>query len=599
MSEITMAFRSKPASPSKRLKILGFAFFVSEVCFARGPDFPVEFQGGAVTFERISTTYDSVNPDATKSSTYSSDGQHLMLDFGFNTLGFAGDFSTNWFTAAAESDFKFKYGDRLFRQTGGDKAEVYKFDAERIGDDFDVKAFYHVPRYHWGYEGDFFGLMYETTNMYDQDIWNEKAPAGIEFIGKGSFEGLKIVGGKEIYWGAHPLIMTKYMFGDSKQYSVVVEQDVADRVDRQRVSVQGTVGVSDSVTLRAGFLSSGSEKIGNTYDVERAGVVTQDTIRRKDTFASMLRLESEVGNASTAYLELNHAGLVASRGEFQEIWDTEVPYSQLGNKKTIELGARLVSGSMMLSPRLFVRKSLEDALSLSARGAGARGTNARTSQDENFAVYDNRDARAVELYFTYDPTPGTFFYEWDNFLKEDAKFAFNLGITKTNFSARTDIRSWSWGDDWGRDSEKIEKLTSRFVYNPFNSLKITGEIEAGHQMPLFGGNPDNRANPTSTEDNLSQFLSIDTKFVYGQKNIFSVVYKNDAYGEYDWYADYGTSFPRQLQLGYERLLDDTSRPSKIGFMWFKRDLNSGSGGDWQGGQNDSMRELQLYYVHSF
>ena len=579
----------------KTLNTLAVALFLSESCLARGPDFPIELQGGSVTLERITTTYDSANPNATKTQKHSSDGQHVMLDFGFNALGFAGDFTTNWFTAAAESDFKFKYGDRLFRQTGGDKAEIYKFDAERIGDEVDVKVFYHVPRYHWGYEGDFFGLMYETTNMYDQDIWNEKAPFGIEFTGKGSLEGLKVVGGKEVYWGApHSLVLTKYMFGDSDQYSVVVEKDVADEVEKERMSVQGAFDVTDSLVLKAGLLHSGSEAIGNAFDIEKDGVLAERKVKPDDAVALRLRLEQEVGNASVVYGEYNHAGLVAVRGEHQEIWETNIPYSRAGNKTTMEIGGRFIEGSWMLSPRLFVRDNNVDPLSIAARDAGTW----RDATPYGNGVHDNREVEAVELFLTYDPTPGTFFYEWDNFRKEDAKFAFNIGVTKADYTGRTDMRVWSWGTDWGRSAEKTEHIFSRFVYNPTNSLKITGEIESGHQVPLFGGDRD-PGDPLNTLDNKTRFTSVDTKFVYEQRNIFSLVYKNDAYGEYDWYSNYGTSFPRQLQFGYERLLDDRSAPSKVGFMWFKRDLNSSSGGDWQSGQNDSMRELQLYYVHSF
>jgi len=103
----------------------------------------------------------------------------------------------------------------------------------------------------------------------------------------------------------------------------------------------------------------------------------------------------------------------------------------------------------------------------------------------------------------------------------------------------------------------------------------------------------------NTLDNKTRFTSVDTKFVYQQRNIFSFVYKNDAYGEYDWYGEYGISFPRQVMFGYERLLDDRASPSKIGFKLYKRDLNDQSGDDFAGGANRDMREAHVYYVYSF
>jgi hypothetical protein len=41
------------------------------------------------------------------------------------------------------------------------------------------------------------------------DIWNAKAPEGVEFIGKGKWEGLTVVAGPEVYWGANPKFIVK------------------------------------------------------------------------------------------------------------------------------------------------------------------------------------------------------------------------------------------------------------------------------------------------------------------------------------------------------------------------------------------------------
>jgi len=572
------------------------AMVMTHQSHARGPDYPIEFQKGSLIFESFETRYDTVNPDADKPRIDRTEGQRLWLDFGLNFGGFAGEFKTNYLFSSAESDFKFRYGDRLLKNTslksGGQKAEVYNFSASQLGDEFDTHIFYHIPRYHWANEGDMFGLLVETTNMYDQDIWNEKAPAGVEFVGKGELEGLKLVAGKEIYWGAHPMMLAKYQFGDEDQYAVLLERDAADDIERKRFSIQGSKQLRSSTTLRIGLLSSGREKIGNLYDYETSeGVISQRGISGMDTWAGKLRLEEEVGSASTVWFEFNKAGLVAEQGEQgQEVWDSEIPYSSLGNKETFELGGRFIRGSFMLAPRVFVRQTQEDALSLTARGNGRTGT-VRESQENTFAVQDNRDVNAAEIYFTYDPTPGTFFYEWDNSDKEDAKFAANIGVTRIEYLDRTDMRRWSWGYDWGRAPEKVEKIVSRFVYNPFNDLRIDGTIESGHQMSLFGG--DNGIS------NLSRYSSIESRFIYRAKNIFNLVYKTDAYGEYDWHGEYGTAYPRSIELGYERLFGNGAWPSKAGLKLFRRDLEPVSGGEYQNGANEHMSEIQLYYEYSF
>lgn len=259
-------------------KIRMFAFILvslnlvqAGLTHARGPDYPIEFERGSLVFEVFETRYDTVNPDATKTKTDRTGGQRLWLDFNVNALGFAGELKTNHLFDSAESDFKFRYGDRLTStglKSGGDRSEIYSFSASHLGDEMDTHIFYHVPRYHWGYEGDSFGLLHETTNMDDQDIWNEKAPAGVEFVGKGSLDGLKVLAGREIYWGTHPMILGKYQFGDQNQHSFLFERDIADEVERKRFSVQGSTQLRSSTKLLFGLLSSGREKIGNLYNYE-------------------------------------------------------------------------------------------------------------------------------------------------------------------------------------------------------------------------------------------------------------------------------------------------------------------------------------------
>ena len=52
----------------------------------------------------------------------------------------------------------------------------------------------------------------------------------------------------------------------------------------------------------------------------------------------------------------------------------------------------------------------------------------RNIQDDPFAVRSNRETTGGELLLTWDPTPSTWMYEWDNDLAEDAKFAISAGF---------------------------------------------------------------------------------------------------------------------------------------------------------------------------
>jgi hypothetical protein len=52
----------------------------------------------------------------------------------------------------------------------------------------------------------------------------------------------------------------------------------------------------------------------------------------------------------------------------------------------------------------------------------------RKNIQDPFAVRGNRETVAGEVLLSYDPTPATWMYEWDNDFAEDAKFAMNLGF---------------------------------------------------------------------------------------------------------------------------------------------------------------------------
>ena len=57
----------------------------------------------------------------------------------------------------------------------------------------------------------------------------------------------------------------------------------------------------------------------------------------------------------------------AEQGEaYQEVFDTNLPFSSKGNQRTIEIGGQFRNGDYMVWPRLFARDNLIDALPTSA-----------------------------------------------------------------------------------------------------------------------------------------------------------------------------------------------------------------------------------------
>jgi len=563
--------------------------------YARGPDLPVELLGGSFTLDGIVK-----NSSGTAGQGRELDGGNsLFLDLGLTGLGFAGEMTLNAMTKASQSDiYEFKYGNRLevdkSLPNGGKKIEVYDFTATHIGDDFDINLFYHVPRYHWGYEGDAFGLMRETTNMPDQDQFNAKAPAGVEFIGKNSLDGLKVVGGKQIYWGAEPMVMAKYQFGQNDQYAFIASSDTSDDSNKHQYSLQGQFDLSDTTKLDLAFLRSGYEKVGDSYLYDDGALVYSDTVSSSDANAYKIRVTEKFSGGVSAYAEFNYAGLVANAGEHQEIWTTNIPYSELGNKKSLELTAEILNGNWMFKPRAFSRRNLVDALSVDAQNlnsVGRRVTSAVTTTDPTnlspFSVTSNRAVDSLEFFATYDTTPGTYFYEWDNYLKEDAPVAFNVGLTVSKFKGRTDSAVFGYIPlggtdliDWtdtGRPAEVQRTLEGRLVVNPTDTVRLNMNFAAGQQVPL------------ANNIEITDFASVSGTVVHKAKNVYSFMLARDAYGEYDYHENFGTSYPWQAMIGYERMLDWGAGNSKAGIKATKRTLDA----------EPDQSEISAYLTYSF
>ncbi len=92
------------------------------------------------------------------------------------------------------------------------RVQVYRADFNWNSKYFDLNGFYRTGHYHWGYEGDFFGLYPEANYGPNIDIYNGNAPFGFELNGKKSLKHFKVAFGPELWWGANPAVLVKYSF---------------------------------------------------------------------------------------------------------------------------------------------------------------------------------------------------------------------------------------------------------------------------------------------------------------------------------------------------------------------------------------------------
>ncbi len=616
----------------------------------------LSFTGGSLKIEGALKGIEKDIDELGESGDEFTDGQMVFLDFGFApTKDIDGQFTVNILGNVAELDpMEIQYGRRgapITVQTvedigdfedvdfareieGRERIEIYDFSATYRGEIADIEAFYHTPRYHWKYEGDFFGLIREATDIAGQDIWNAKAPNGVEFAGKGVLDGLKIVGGPEVYWGANPKIVLKYesLFGKTlpflegsllgnTEYAFMVSGDVA----RQGTGASGTAATiretnqvtfytktefTSDLSLELGGIIAGGNRRGEIYTrVDDDGNIIADEIDSADSLGFRAKLNFPLFG-SLAYVATHQAGLVAEGGSVLREFGTRLPYGDgLGNKQEYEGGVMMNFGNWMLFPRYLYRDNLVDAVPVKEPfieevppGSGNAilfpGSGPRNRDDDPFAVLDNREARAAELFLTYDPTGATGFYQWDNDWREDAGFAFNVGLNYTEFPTDTDSYQFFFeptGDNpafgVGLPAEDTWEISSRMVFNPSQNVRFITRLRNGFLQST--GDP---------EGGTRKFWEVNAKLIIGRKHIFDGYFKKDAWGPYDFQRQFNVTFPEQFKLDYSLLLDQKkseTNSSKIGIRGLFRTADENAPGDFMMGENSYRYQIVAYYIFNF
>ena len=552
----------------------------------------LSFTGGRLQGELVTRGSDeSVRVDGENGVDFS-DGQMIFLDFEFQpTQDIEGQFSLNVLGNVADKQpLEFTYGDRGLPVTGftvadldgndiiretelssGERVEIYDFEATHKGENFDITAFYHTSRFHWGYEGDFFGLVHEATDLYGMDIWNAKAPEGIEIQGKNKWKNLRLLMGPEVYWGANPKFIVKYDFDLAKfDWTFIHSEDVA-RSGQGASATQATERQSRQTTLYAerefgngmklelGGIMSAYEKVDDIYTrVDGDGNLIVDQIEFEDTLGYKAKLTFPLFGTET-YLQAQGAGLVADGGQVHKVFGindpSRLPYSGLGNKNEYEAGMIMNFGNLMVFPRLMYRDNLVDAnpfleASIGPGGVLDPGLNPRDRDSDAFAVLGNREARSAEVVFKWDPTGASEFYRWDNDWREDAKFAFDFTANYTEFPTITDANLFflkplginaSFGQ--GLPAEDVWTVSSRMVFNPKPGRKYITRLVRGFDQST--------GDPTGGTRDYWQFH---WKAILGGKHTFSGHFMKDAWGPYDFYRQFNVTYPEQVKLDYSILL---------------------------------------------
>lgn len=321
-----------------------------------------------------------------------------------------------------------------------ERLRLYSASFDWDGKLFNLKTFYRKGHYHWGYEGDFFGLYPEASYGDNMDIYGGEAPFGSEIEGKKYFKGLKIAFGPELWWGANPALLVKYQRNIGK-YNVagIFHYDIDQREGtttsyaiprpkntRASLMVERNFG---RFNITAGGLWSGTTLVGRefqaTTEYNKEAIVYSDVIKTSDTFGGKMKVVYS-GGKFNAYAQGAIMGLVASGGAdyTQTLTGWRLKDSGSGNQSNVLAGFTYQIGNFQIAPNFLWQKPLVGPM---PNGIDAPGR-LRNIIDDPFAVRDNRETTAGELLLTYDPTPATWMYDWENDNNEDAPFAASLGF---------------------------------------------------------------------------------------------------------------------------------------------------------------------------
>ncbi len=436
-----------------------------------------------------------------------------------------------------------------------ERVAVYQAEVDWNHKWFNLKGFYRTGHYHWGYEGDFFGLYPEANYGPNIDIYNGEAPFGMEFEGKRELDGLKIAYGPELWWGANPAVLIKYGgkighvdltgiyhedIDDARPTvsSIAIPQPKTRRLTLHAKTKVGKVGIE------LGGIWGGEPLVGRSYQFIDGGEpgnynLFEDVISNKDTWGGKAKITYSSGKFNW-YVQGAGQGLVAFGGADQTLTFTgwKLKDSGSGNQYNFLTGFTYLFGNLQVAPNFLWQKPIVGPIPSDVQDPGRP----RNIIDDPFAVRRNRETTGGEILLTWDPTPGSWFYEWDNDRSEDAKFAMNLGFVYRHLPTTQDAAIGILPD--GRTTfafpgappaEDLWEVHARMV------SKLTPDF--GFIINWYTAKDQARG----SDDRLIRRHGTDLRLIYKKVKLISQV-KVDDWGPYDYHRDFNLTFPVQYMV---------------------------------------------------
>jgi len=448
-----------------------------------------------------------------------------------------------------------------FQLNGIERVKVYRSSVYWEEPWFRLNGFYRTGHYHWGDEGDFFGLYRDAYYGNNIDIYNGEAPVGFEVAGRRGIDGLKLAFGPQLWWGANPSVMLKYrrQFGGIDA-STVFHEDIAPASTSITSSVAVPVPTTRKLSLQLktkkgrlgielGGLWSGSTKIGDEFQTaEPSGdsyTVFIDEVVPTDALGFKGKLTYQKGRWNW-YAQGAHMGLVADAGPTAVLNYTgwSLKDTGIGNQDNAMTGVAVGMGKFQLGPNVLWQRPIIGPIPSDVPSPGRP----RNVLDDPFAVRGNREMVAGELMLVYDPTPATWFWQWDNDMREDAPLAASLSFVYRHHLTTQDVSIGIASD--GRTTfpfpaappaQDLWELRGRLVSWIKPDLRLVAHAYGGTAEPI-GYNND----PAFVDQfRLLNRYGADVRLAWHQM-AFETFFKVNDWGPYDYHRDFNLTFPLQL-----------------------------------------------------
>lgn len=477
------------------------------------------------------------------------------------------------------------------------RVQVYQASYDWSHRLFNLKGFYRTGHYHWGYEGDFFGLYPEANYGPVMDIYNGLAPMGFEIEGKKELKNLKLAFGPQLWWGANPALLMKY----SKEFKGVMFTGIFHEDLQQQEFTGSSFAIPQPKTRRASFhakrsfgklgvdlggLWGGQPLVGRDIQVVREvdGELQafQDKVKASDLWGGKFKLTYSAGPFNW-YAQTAAMGLVAGGSADNTMTFTgwRLKDSGSGNQVNFLSGMTYSIGNLQIAPNFLWQKPIEGPVPTDL-GGPAR---ARNILDDPFVVRANRETVGGELLFTYDPTPGTWMYEWDNDRSEDSRMAISAGVVYRHLPTIQDAAIGILGDgrsffafDGSAPAQDLWEVHTRIV------SKINKDF--GFITTLYAGD----AQANGSDARMIRRYGMDVRMIAKSFKLQSFVRVND-WGPFDYHRDFNLTFPLQTMLD---LSVNLGRPD-----WFNMPgTRLGVRGTWRSLDQYSPRYAPTYMINA-